>query len=182
MSTTTNNAKVWTVDALHSSIDFKVKHLMINTVTGKFKSFAVHVEHTKEDFTDAKITFTADIASIETGMEARDNHLKSDDFFNAEKYPQLKFESTSFEKTGDSTYKLHGNITIRETTKPITLDVEYGGQTVDFYGNTKAGFELTGKLKRKEFGLSWDAVTEAGGVVVSDEVKLLLNVQLQLVK
>ncbi len=182
MSTIANSTKVWTVDALHSSIDFKVKHLMINTVTGKFKSFAVNMEHTKEDFTDAKISFTADIASIETGMEARDNHLKSDDFFNAEKYPQLKFESNQFEKTGDNTYKLHGNITIRETTKPIIMDVEYGGQMVDFYGNTKAGFEVNGKLKRKEFGLSWDAVTEAGGVVVSDEVKLHVNVQLQLVK
>ncbi|MFN8299320.1 MAG: YceI family protein [Chitinophagales bacterium] len=179
---TTANKQVWTIDALHSSIDFKVKHLMINTVTGKFKTFTASVENTKEDFTDAKISFAADIASIETGMEARDNHLKSDDFFNAEKYPQLKFESTSFEKTGDNTYKLNGNITIRETTKPISLDVEYGGQMVDFYGNTKAGFEINGKLKRKEFGLSWDAVTEAGGVVVSDEVKLHLNVQLQLVK
>ncbi len=112
----------------------------------------------------------------------RDTHLKSDDFFNAEKYPQLKFESTSFERTGDSKYVLKGNITLRETTKPIELDVEYGGQMVDFYGNTKAGFEITGKLKRKEFGLNWDAVTEAGGIVVSDEVKLALNVQMQLNK
>lgn len=155
---------------------------MINTVTGSFKKFDASLETTNEDLTDAKINFTADIASIETGMEMRDTHLKSDDFFNAEKYPQLKFESTSFEKTGDSKYVLKGNITLRETTKPIELDVEYGGQMVDFYGNTKAGFEITGKLKRKEFGLNWDAVTEAGGIVVSDEVKLALNVQMQLNK
>lgn len=172
----------WSIDPLHSDIHFKVKHLMINTVTGSFKKFDASLETTNEDLTDAKINFTADIASIETGMEMRDTHLKSDDFFNAEKYPQLKFESTSFEKTGDSKYVLKGNITLRETTKPIELDVEYGGQMVDFYGNTKAGFEITGKLKRKEFGLNWDAVTEAGGIVVSDEVKLALNVQMQLNK
>lgn len=176
------SAKKWTIDPLHSDIHFKVKHLMINTVTGKFKSFAGSLEHAKEDFTDAKVLFTADIASIDTGMEMRDNHLKSDDFFNAEKFPQLKFESTSFEKKSDSEYLLKGNMTVRDITRPIELTAEYGGQMGDFYGNTKAGFEISGKLKRKEFGLNWDAVTEAGGVVVSDEVKLHLNVQLQLEK
>lgn len=155
---------------------------MINTVTGSFKKFDGSMEASKEDLTDAKISFNADINSIDTGMEMRDTHLKSDDFLNAEKFPQLKFESTSFEKVGDTIYLLKGNITIRETTKPIQLDVEYGGKATDFYGNTKAGFEISGKLKRKEFGLNWDAVTEAGGVVVSDEVKLVLNVQLQLNK
>lgn len=175
-------ATKWTIDALHSDIHFKVKHLMINTVTGKFGKFTAEMESEGDDFNNAKVTFTADINSIDTGMEQRDGHLKSNDFFNAEQYPQLKFVSTSFTKTGDSTYKLEGNITLRDVTKPITLDVEYGGKMVDFYGNTKAGFEITGKLKRKEFGLSWDAVTEAGGVVVSDEVKLVLNVQMQEVK
>ena len=174
------STKKWSIDPLHSEIHFKVKHLMINTVTGSFKKFDATLENGADDFSDAKIGFTADIASIETGMEARDNHLKSDDFFNAEKYPQLKFESTSFTKTGDDKYKLKGNITIRETTQPIELDVEYGGQMVDFYGNTKAGFELVGKLSRKAFGLNWNGVTEAGGVVVSDEVKLVMNVQMQL--
>lgn len=174
------STKKWSIDPLHSEIHFKVKHLMINTVTGSFKKFDATLENSADDFSDAKIGFTADIASIETGMEARDNHLKSDDFFNAEKYPQLKFESTGFTKTGDDKYKLKGNITIRETTQPIELDVEYGGQMVDFYGNTKAGFELVGKLSRKAFGLNWNGVTEAGGVVVSDEVKLVLNVQMQL--
>jgi polyisoprenoid-binding protein YceI len=172
----------WTIDALHSDIHFKVKHLMINTVTGKFNKFSGSVETESEDFSNAKIAFAADVASIDTGMEMRDNHLKSNDFFNAEQFPELKFESTSFEKTGDDTYKLKGNITIRETTKPIELIAEYGGQMVDFYGNTKAGFEISGKLKRKDFGLSWDGVTEAGGVVVSDEIRLHLNVQLQLEK
>ena len=172
----------WSIDPIHSEIHFKVKHLMINTVTGSFKKFEGSMEVSKEDLTDAKINFTTEINSIDTGMEMRDTHLKSEDFFNAEKFPQLKFESTSFEKVGDTIYLLKGNITIRETTKPIQLDVEYGGKMVDFYGNTKAGFEISGKLKRKEFGLNWDAVTEAGGVVVSDEVKLVMNVQLQLSK
>ncbi|MBP6733064.1 MAG: YceI family protein [Chitinophagales bacterium] len=172
----------WSIDPTHSDIHFKVKHLMINTVTGSFKKFDASLETSKLDLTDAKISFTADIDSINTGLEMRDTHLKSDDFFNAEKYPQLKFESTGFEKIGDSSYLLKGNLTIRETTKPVQLDVEYGGQMADFYGNTKAGFEITGKLKRKEFGLNWDAVTEAGGVVVSDEIKLVLNVQMQLQK
>jgi polyisoprenoid-binding protein YceI len=176
---TTQAISKWSIDPAHSEIHFKVKHLMINTVTGSFKKFDGSLETSKDDFSDAKISFTTDIASIETGMEMRDTHLKSDEFFNAEKYPQLKFESTAFEKVGDEVYLLKGNITIRETTKPITLDVHYGGQMTDFYGNTKAGFEISGKLKRKEFGLNWDAVTEAGGVVVSDEVKLVLNVQLQ---
>lgn len=174
------STKKWTIDAAHSEIHFKVKHLMINTVTGSFKKFDATLENSADDFSDAKISFTADLASIDTGMEQRDNHLKSDDFFNAEKYPQLKFESTSFTKTGDDKYKLKGNITIRETTKPIELDVEYGGQMVDFYGNTKAGFELSGKISRKEFGLNWNGITEAGGVVVSDDVKLVLNAQMQL--
>lgn len=179
---TTQAISKWTIDTAHSEIHFKVKHLMINTVTGSFKKFEGTLEGSAEDFSDAKITFAADIASIETGMEARDNHLKSDDFFNAEKYPQLKFASTSFTKTGDDTYTLKGDITIRETTQPIELAVEYGGKQTDFYGNTKAGFEITGKLKRKDFGLNWNGVTEAGGIVVSDEVKLVLNVQLQLLQ
>lgn len=172
----------WSIDPSHSEIHFKVKHLMINSVTGSFNKFEGSVETPNEGFNQAKVSFSADIASIDTGMEMRDTHLKSPEFFNAEKYPQLKFESTSFEKIGDTIYLLKGNITIRETTKPIQLDVEYGGRMVDFYGNTKAGFEITGKLKRKEFGLNWDAITEAGGVVVSDEIKLVMNVQLQLTK
>ncbi len=155
---------------------------MINTVTGSFKKFEGLLEGSKEDFTDAKISFTADINSINTGVEYRDTHLKGAEFFNAEKYPQLKFESTSFEKIGDTIYLLKGNITILETTLPIQLDVEYGGKATDFYGNTKSGFEISGKLKRKDFGLTWDGITETGGIALGDEVKLVLNVQLQLLK
>jgi polyisoprenoid-binding protein YceI len=170
-------ATKWTVDPYHSEVLFKVKHLVISTVTGNFQKFDASLETEGDDFQNAKAEFTADIDSISTNNAQRDGHLKSDDFFNAEKYPQLSFKSTAFEKQADGTYKLKGHITIRETTKPIELDVEYGGTTTDPYGQVKAGFEISGKINRKEFGLNWSAVTEAGGVVVGDEVKLLLNIQ-----
>lgn len=169
----------WIVDPLHTDVQFKVKHLMINTVTGEFGSFDVKMESEKEDFSDAKVTFTADINSISTKNEMRDNHLKSDDFFNAEKFPQMTFTSTAFTPNGNGEYTLTGDLTIRDITKPVTLKVEYGGSMVDFYGNTKAGFEIDGKINRKEFGLLWNGVTEAGGIVVSDDVRLHLNVQMQ---
>jgi polyisoprenoid-binding protein YceI len=167
----------WAIDAAHSEITFKVKHLVISTVTGKFKEFDASIETDNEDFDGAKITFETVINSIDTGNDDRDNHLKSNDFFNAAEYPKMTFESTSFKKVGDGEYKLVGDLTIRGNTKTVELDAEYGGTVVDPYGNTKAGFDVTGKINRKEFGLTWSAVTEAGSVVVSDEVKLNLNVQ-----
>lgn len=167
----------WTIDTAHSEITFKVKHLVISTVTGKFNEFDATLETDNEDFEDADITFEALIDSIDTGDEDRDNHLKSDDFFNASEHPKMTFKSTSFKKTGNSQYKLIGDLTIRGNTKTVELDAKYGGTVSDPYGNTKAGFEINGKLKRKEFGLAWSAVTEAGNIVVSDEVELNLNVQ-----
>jgi polyisoprenoid-binding protein YceI len=167
----------WSIDPSHSEIQFKVKHLVISTVTGSFGTFDATLESDNEHFEGADIKFSADINSISTGNEDRDNHLKSDDFFNAAEHPKLTFESKSFEKTGDGTYKLTGDLTIRGNTKTVELEAEYGGTVVDPYGNTKAGFDVTGKINRKEFGLTWSAVTEAGSVVVSDEVKLMLNVQ-----
>jgi len=167
----------WTIDAMHSEIGFKVKHLVISTVSGKFKTFEGTVESEKDDFSDAKISFSADIDSIDTGVEQRDGHLKSADFFEAEKYPKLTFESTSIVKDGDD-YKLSGNLTLKGVTKPVTLNVELGGVGPNMYGQTVAGFEVTGKINRKEFGLTWGAVTETGGVVVSDDVKLVANVEL----
>lgn len=168
----------WAIDPSHSEISFKVKHLVVTTLTGKFETFEGGLETANEDFSDAKISFTADVASINTGNADRDGHLKSDDFFNAEAFPKVTFTSTGFTKTGSDEYKLTGNITLRNVTKPIELTVEYGGTATDPWGNVKAGFEINGKIKRKEFGLKWDALTEAGGAVVSDEVKLHLNVQL----
>ncbi len=169
-------ATKWVIDPTHSEIQFKVKHLVISTVTGSFKTFEGTVESETEDFEGAKVSFSADIASIDTNMAQRDEHLKSGDFFDAEKYPKLTFSGVLTSK-GDESYSLSGDLTIKNTTKPFTFAVEYGGNMIDFYGQNKAGFEISGKLNRKEFGLEWSAVTEAGGVVVGDEVKLIANVQ-----
>lgn len=168
---------LWKIDPTHSEVQFKVKHLVISRVTGSFKSYEGQIEADGDHFENAQAIFTADIDSITTNNEDRDNHLKSDDFFNAEKYPQLRFESKNFEKIGEGKYKVTGNMTIRGVTKEVTLDVIHGGTVTDPYGQTKAGFEVAGSIKRKEFGLAWSAVTEAGNVVVGDEVKLQLNVQ-----
>jgi polyisoprenoid-binding protein YceI len=168
----------WKIDPAHSEIQFKAKHLMITTVTGYFKKFDLYVETEDEDFTKAgTIVFTADINSIDTNNAQRDTHLKSDDFFNAEKYGQLKFVGRSFEKTGDH-YQLHGDLTIRDITKPVTVKVDYAGIVKDPYGQIKAGFSVEGSIKRKDFNLRWDAVTEAGQVVVSNEIKLHAGIQL----
>lgn len=166
------------IDPMHSEITFKVKHLMITNVTGNFKQFDASMEANAEDFSDAAISFEADINSISTGNEQRDTHLKSDDFFSAEQFPKLSFRSTSFTHKGGSDYVLNGDLTIKGNTKPVSLNVEFGGRMTDFYGQDKAGFEISGKINRSEFGLTWSAVTEAGGVVVSDEIKLNLAVQM----
>ncbi|PWL31513.1 MAG: hypothetical protein DCO96_04750 [Fluviicola sp. XM-24bin1] len=162
----------WAVDPTHSEISFKVKHMMISTVRGSFKDFNATLESAEENLQDATFSFSADIVSISTNNEDRDNHLKSDDFFNAADYPKMTFESTSF--NGDS---ITGNLTIRDVTKEVTLDADMSGVAVDPYGQTKVGFEISGEINRKDFGLTWSAVTEAGNVVVSDKVKLSADVQ-----
>ena len=166
------------IDPSHSEVMFKIKHLMITNVTGSFSKFDATMVADKEDFSDATVSFEAEVDSISTNSEQRDGHLKSDDFFAAEKYPRISFVSTAIKKINDEDYKLTGDLTIRDITKPVTLDVTYGGTMTDFYGQTKAGFEISGKINRKEYGLVWHAVTEAGGIVVSDDVKLNLNVQM----
>ncbi|WP_126970250.1 YceI family protein [Gynurincola endophyticus] len=168
----------WNIDPNHSEVTFKVKHLVISTVTGQFKSFNGTVEAASDDFSDAKIEFAIDLDSIDTRNEQRDGHLKSADFFDVANHPQMTFKSTSVEKVSGSDYKLTGDLTIKGTTKSITLDVEFGGLQNDFYGNTVAGFELSGKINRQEFGLTWSAVTETGGIVVSDDVKISANIEL----
>ncbi|UTA68186.1 MULTISPECIES: YceI family protein [Emticicia] len=168
----------WTIDASHSEVQFKVRHLMISTVTGTFGSYEGTVETANDtDFEGASIKFSADVDSISTGQEQRDGHLKSADFFDAANFPKISFASTSFEKVDDENYTLKGDLTMRGVTKPVTLKAEFGGVMTDFYGQTKAGFEIAGKVNRQDFGLTWSAVTEAGGVVVSDDVKLVLNIQ-----
>jgi polyisoprenoid-binding protein YceI len=176
MSTQVSNV-IWNIDPMHSEVQFKVKHLVISTVTGYFRKFSGSITTTGDAFENAKASFEADIDSIDTNVGDRDAHLKSDDFFNAAAFPKLKFENGSLRKTGDDSYGLKGNLTIRDITKEVELAVEFGGQMIDPYGQTKVGFEISGKISRKAFGLKWDAVTEAGGVVVGDEVRLLLNVQ-----
>lgn len=168
----------WNLDPAHSEVKFKVKHLMITTITGEFKNFNVEAVSYGDDFGKAsKIEFTADVNSISTGNEQRDTHLKSDDFFNAIDFPQVKFTALEYDNS-KSKGNLHGALTIRDHTHPVTLDVEFGGIAVDPWGQTKAGFTVKGSISRKQFGLTWGAVTEAGSVVVSDDVRFEAEIQL----
>ena len=169
----------WLIDKTHSEIQFKAKHLMITTVTGKITEYDATIETNGDDFSNARVTFTAEVNSITTGNDQRDEHLKSDDFFSADKFPSLKFVSTNIQKISDSDFKMTGDFTIRDITKEITLDVEMHGIKKDPYGNTKAGFEINGKVNRKEFGLKFHVLNEAGDLLVSDDIKILCEVQLQ---
>ena len=174
------NTTKWSADPAHTEITFKVKHLMITTVTGHFKDYKVNVETEGDGFNNVpKIEFTADINSIDTGNEQRNTHLRSADFFDLDNNPQLKFVGTKYELKGDEG-KLYGDLTIAGITKPITLDVEFGGIIKDPWGGERAGFNIKGKLSRKEYGMKYNAALEAGGVVVGDEVKI--NAELELVK
>lgn len=167
----------WIIDPTHSEVSFKVKHLVISTVTGYFRKFEGSAETDSEDFEGAKIEFTAEIDSIDTNQKDRDAHLKSADFFDAANHSQLKFSNGILTKKGGD-YVLKGDLSIRGTSLPVELGVEFGGVAGDPYGNTKAGFEISGKVSRKAYGLTWSAVTEAGSVVVGDEVKILASIQL----
>lgn len=171
-------ATTWKVDPTHSEVAFKVKHLVITTVTGYFGSFdGTVVTENDDDFTTGKADFTIDTASISTNQAQRDEHLKSADFFDAEKNPKITFSSTAIEEKGSDEFILRGDLTIGGNTRPVAFDVEFGGTVTDPYGNFKAGFEVSGKISRKAFGLTWSAVTEAGAVVVSDDVKIQASVQ-----
>lgn len=166
----------WTLDPTHSELQFKVKHLMITTVTGTLKSFSAELISEGDDFTDAEISFTGEIGSIDTGNNDRDNHLKSADFFDAGTHPTINFTSTDVEKDGDD-FIVTGNLTIKGETKTVKLTAEFGGIATDPWGNTKAGFTLSGKINRSEFGLTWNAALETGGVMVSEEVRILGELQ-----
>ena len=167
----------WAIDPTHSEILFKVKHLMISTVTGRFGQFNGTVETDGDDMASATIHFTADINSISTNNEQRDAHLKNGDFFDADNYPQLTFQSSSMERISDEEYELHGALTMRGTTKKVILKAEFGGLTQDPWGNTRVGFSLTGKINRKDFGVSFGAVSETGGVMLGEEVTIQASVQ-----
>ncbi len=172
----TQTTTKWSIDPAHSEVVFKVKHLMISTVSGKFDKSTATVETDGDDFTNAKINFSADVSSINTGNEQRDGHVKSAEFFDAAKYPQLTFTGTKFEKAGGDNYILNGDLTIRGITKNVQLTVEYNGTGKDPYGNIKAGFGLTGKINRSDFGLSWNVPLE-NGVMLGEEIKLSADVQ-----
>jgi polyisoprenoid-binding protein YceI len=179
-ATEKNNVKAgtWAVDAVHSNVKFTVTHLVISEVDGAFKVFDGQMNSVNEDFTDAQINFSIDVASINTDNEMRDNHLRSDDFFNADKFNKMSFESTSFKKVSGNKYELKGNLTIRNVTKPIVFDVTYGGTVKDPYGNLKAGFKAKSSINRFDYGLKWNSMTEAGGAVVGKEVQILCNIQM----
>jgi polyisoprenoid-binding protein YceI len=166
----------WIIDPTHSEVAFKVKHLVISTVTGYFRKFEGAAESTSEDFNGASVTFTLDVNSIDTNQSDRDQHLKSADFFDTASFPTIAFAGKLVNQGGE--YQLQGDLTLKGITQQVTLDVTYGGTVADPYGQTKAGFEIEGKLNRKDFGLTWSAITEAGSVVVSDQVRLQLSVQL----
>jgi polyisoprenoid-binding protein YceI len=167
----------WKSDNAHSEVTFKVKHMMITNVTGLITDYTVEATTEGDDFSNAEVVFTGKLNSISTGNEQRDTHLRSADFFDVEKNPEVTFRSTRYERKGDDV-KLQGDLTIKGITKPINLDVEFGGIQKDPWGNTKAGFSITGKLNRKEFGLNWNAALETGGVLVSDDVKIAAEIQL----
>lgn len=173
----TDQAGKWVVDKPHSNVKFAVTHLVVSEVEGSFKLFDGSMENTKEDFSDAKINFTVDVNSLSTDNDMRDKHLKSDDFFNAEKFPAMKFQSTSFTPAGGNKYKLAGNLTIRDVTKPVVFDVTYGG-SVTTMGKTKVGFKARTTIDRFDYNLKWNKATEAGGLVVSKDVELIVNVEL----
>ena len=164
-------ATKWLLDPTHSEITFKVKHMMISNVKGQFQSFNAEIESEDDAFQNAKTTSFIDVNSIYTNNTDRDNHLKSADFFNAEANPKITFESSSINGA------VTGNLTINGITKPVELDVDFGGVNVDPWGNTKAGFSFEGKIKRSDFGLSWNAALETGGVMVSDDVKIAGELQ-----
>lgn len=167
----------WVLDKAHTEVKFNVQHLVISEVGGHFKEFDGSVTSSNADFDGSQIDFTAMVPSIHTGNEQRDKHLKSDDFFNAEEYPELKFNGTLVKKGDD--YVMQGEMTIRGKTHPVEFDVEYNGTVKDPWGNEKAGFKIMGKINRFDYGLQWNTLMEAGGAVVDEEVEIVCNVQLQ---
>lgn len=179
METSQPTKTKWAIDPSHSEVAFKVKHLMITSVKGKFSEFEASIFTTGEDFMTAEIDFWLNPASIDTGDAKRDEHLKSADFFDVENHKQITFIGNTYEQVdGDGSYELYGDLTIKGITKQIKLDVEFGGVMKDPWGNEKAGFSVNGKINRKDWELNWNTVLEAGGVLVSDQIKISCEIQL----
>jgi polyisoprenoid-binding protein YceI len=177
VSENTGKKEVWALDPAHTKIQFSARHLIISEVTGHFNKFDVNVTAGK-DFLDSEAEVTIDVNSIDTGIGDRDNHLKSADFFEAEKFPQIKFKSTKVEKVDDEEFKLFGDFTIRDITKPIELKVIYGGTITDPWGKTRAGFKVLGSIDRFDYDLKWNALIETGGAVVGKKINLVIDVEL----
>jgi polyisoprenoid-binding protein YceI len=167
----------WSIDTVHSHVGFSVKHMMVSTVRGQFKTYAATLRLDPKDFTKSKFEGEIDVASIDTGNVDRDNHLRTGDFFDAPNHPKITFKSTRIERKDDGEYTVHGDITIRGVTKPIALDVEFHGTSKNPYGKTVAGLSARGTVNRKDFGVSYNAILEAGGVAVSEKVKLEVDVE-----
>ncbi len=167
----------WAIDATHSGIDFTVRHMMFAKVRGSFNAFEAQVEADPEDLTSANIRVVIDASSVDTNNDDRDGHLKSADFFDVENHPQIVFESKSIAKTGDDEYAVTGDVTLRGVTKSETFTLTYEGSGKDPWGNQKVGFSGSGAIKRSDYGLTWNAALETGGVLVGDEIKLNIEVQ-----
>jgi polyisoprenoid-binding protein YceI len=167
----------WALDAVHSELHFKIKHMMVSTVTGGFGKFEANLTTEGDDISTAQVSFSADVDSITTSNEQRDGHLKSPDFFDAANHPKITFQSTQMEKVSDDDYKMHGNLTMHGVTVPVVMGVNYGGTVKDPYGMLRAGFNLEGKIDRRDFGLVYNGALEAGGVVLGEEVKVLANIE-----
>lgn len=174
------NSKTWVIDPMHSEILFKVRHLMITNVKGEFRSFTASIISEGNDFSKAKVSANIDASSIFTNSTDRDTHLKSADFFDVEKYKTVLFEGTSFTQLDDENYQLKGMLTMKDVSREVTLDVEFGGLITDPYGQVKAGFSVSGKINRKDWGLNWNTALETGGVMVSEEVRI--NAELQFIQ
>jgi polyisoprenoid-binding protein YceI len=168
----------WTVDPAHSDVQFKIKHLVISTITGSFKNFEGGATSDQTNFENAEIHFSLDVSSIDTNVEMRDTHLKSADFFDAEQFPHITFQSNYFHKVKGDNYKLAGLLTLKGITKPIELDAEYGGAERGADGNIRVGFEVEGRLSRQEFGLNYMQLTDSGGMLIGEDVRLIANIQL----
>ncbi len=169
--------KTWVIDPLHSDVIFKIKHLVISTVTGSFRKFEGRAVSEGEGFENASVSISIDVKSIDTNQAQRDLHLQNGDFFSADLYPQITFESTSFKNVGGSNFKLVGNLTLKGVTKSVELDVDYGGSQRSAQGVVKHGFEITGTINRKEFGMTWNVLTDTGNLGLGEDIKLVANVQ-----
>lgn len=168
----------WALDPLHSELGFKIKHLMITNVSGSFKNFHIEMDTAGEDFSTAQVRLTADLNSITTNNEQRDAHLRNGDFFDADNFPKMEFRSTGIEPSGDDSFTLNGELTLKGISKPVRLEVEYSGVTKDPWGTERAGFTVTGKIRRSDWGINFNSVLETGGVALSDEVKISAEAQM----